>query len=373
MKVVLAPGQLQGVDLRSRCGRSVRRRVAHGDARSAEIVARPMADGGEGTLDAFAAAVPGSIRMPVTVTGPHGRPVAASWLLLPADRRRPGRHRGRRARVHVRHRTARRRPAPARRALRSGSARRSPRRSTTACHGSCSASAAARPRTAAPACSPRSARDSRMPRAADSARRPRPRRVQWRPTSRTPRAARRRRGRAHRRDESTARAPPARRRCSGRRRASSQAAVERADAGLARLAALLPADPDDPWSGRRRWRGLRPARLGCPARPRRRRGRRTRRICAQRWPRHPSSSPARVVRRAVLRGQGADARRRARRARPACRSRSSRDASRRRPTPRDSRHPCRSPTSPAAETAAMGAPARWLREAGAALARASRS
>jgi glycerate kinase len=51
---------------------------------SAEIVARPMADGGEGTLDAFAAAIPGSTRVPVTVTGPHGRPVAASWLLLPA-------------------------------------------------------------------------------------------------------------------------------------------------------------------------------------------------------------------------------------------------------------------------------------------------
>ncbi|QKJ20600.1 glycerate kinase [Microbacterium hominis] len=44
---------------------------------------RPMADGGEGTLDAFAAAVPGARRMPVTVTGPEASPVAASWLLLP--------------------------------------------------------------------------------------------------------------------------------------------------------------------------------------------------------------------------------------------------------------------------------------------------
>ncbi len=50
---------------------------------SVEILARPMADGGEGTLEAFAAAIPGSTRMPVNVTGPHGRPVAASWLLLP--------------------------------------------------------------------------------------------------------------------------------------------------------------------------------------------------------------------------------------------------------------------------------------------------
>jgi glycerate 2-kinase len=49
----------------------------------AEVITRPMADGGEGTLDAFAAAISGSVRMPVTVTGPHDRPVAASWLLLP--------------------------------------------------------------------------------------------------------------------------------------------------------------------------------------------------------------------------------------------------------------------------------------------------
>lgn len=43
----------------------------------------PMADGGEGTLDAFAAAVPGSTRMPVTVQGPDNRPVESCWLLLP--------------------------------------------------------------------------------------------------------------------------------------------------------------------------------------------------------------------------------------------------------------------------------------------------
>ncbi|KAF2418551.1 glycerate kinase [Microbacterium sp. B35-30] len=43
----------------------------------------PMADGGEGTVDAFAAAVPGARRMPVTVTGPEGTAVAASWVLLP--------------------------------------------------------------------------------------------------------------------------------------------------------------------------------------------------------------------------------------------------------------------------------------------------
>lgn len=43
----------------------------------------PMADGGEGTIDAIAAAVPHAERIPVTVTGPHGADIVASWLLLP--------------------------------------------------------------------------------------------------------------------------------------------------------------------------------------------------------------------------------------------------------------------------------------------------
>ncbi|MGW9628332.1 glycerate kinase [Microbacterium sp. NPDC055521] len=50
----------------------------------AETVLRPMADGGEGTFAAFAAAVPGAERMPITVDGPAGHPVETSWLLLPS-------------------------------------------------------------------------------------------------------------------------------------------------------------------------------------------------------------------------------------------------------------------------------------------------
>ena len=51
---------------------------------SAEFVHRPMADGGEGTVAAFAAAVPGATAMPVTVDGPAGVRIESSWLLLPA-------------------------------------------------------------------------------------------------------------------------------------------------------------------------------------------------------------------------------------------------------------------------------------------------
>ncbi|MFG3688485.1 glycerate kinase [Micromonospora sp. NPDC047740] len=43
----------------------------------------PLADGGEGTVDAFAAALPDAERRTVAVPGPDGRAVTAAWLLLP--------------------------------------------------------------------------------------------------------------------------------------------------------------------------------------------------------------------------------------------------------------------------------------------------
>jgi glycerate kinase len=49
-----------------------------------EVTLVPQADGGEGTLDAIAAAVPGAAVVAVgPVTGPDGRPVEARWLRLP--------------------------------------------------------------------------------------------------------------------------------------------------------------------------------------------------------------------------------------------------------------------------------------------------
>jgi glycerate kinase len=47
-----------------------------------EVVTRPLADGGEGTLDALVAARGGS-RRTASVTGPLGDPVDAEWALLP--------------------------------------------------------------------------------------------------------------------------------------------------------------------------------------------------------------------------------------------------------------------------------------------------
>lgn len=54
----------------------------------AELLLRPMADGGEGTLAAFAAAVPAARMMPTEVSPPAtstSAALAASWLLLPPD------------------------------------------------------------------------------------------------------------------------------------------------------------------------------------------------------------------------------------------------------------------------------------------------
>ena len=45
------------------------------------VVAQPLADGGEGTLDAF-----GGPNRTTTVTGPLGEPVDAAWRLSGAGR-----------------------------------------------------------------------------------------------------------------------------------------------------------------------------------------------------------------------------------------------------------------------------------------------
>jgi glycerate 2-kinase len=51
-----------------------------------DLVAVPMADGGEGTLAVVQAAVPGSVRVPAEVADARGRAVAAAWLRLPDGR-----------------------------------------------------------------------------------------------------------------------------------------------------------------------------------------------------------------------------------------------------------------------------------------------
>lgn len=81
-RVVFAPDSFKGTASAADAAAALARgwnAVRPGD----ETLLRPMADGGEGTLDAFEAAVPGARRMPITVRGPVSEPAETHWLLLP--------------------------------------------------------------------------------------------------------------------------------------------------------------------------------------------------------------------------------------------------------------------------------------------------
>ncbi|WP_460868040.1 glycerate kinase, partial [Rhodococcus aerolatus] len=75
-RVLLAPDSFKG----SADAATVAEALARGIATAAPgvaVVALPVADGGEGTLDAALAA--GWERVPATVAGPTGEPVATAW------------------------------------------------------------------------------------------------------------------------------------------------------------------------------------------------------------------------------------------------------------------------------------------------------
>lgn len=88
-RIVLAPDSFKGTITAADAAIALAEGWASVDP-GAEFVHRPMADGGEGTVAAFEAAVPGAKRMPITVDGPAGTPVDTSWLLLPASDDAPG-------------------------------------------------------------------------------------------------------------------------------------------------------------------------------------------------------------------------------------------------------------------------------------------
>lgn len=88
-RVVLAPDSFKGTITAADAAASLAEGWASVDP-AADFVHRPMADGGEGTVAAFAAAVAGARWMPVVVDGPAGVPVETSWLLLPPSAEAPG-------------------------------------------------------------------------------------------------------------------------------------------------------------------------------------------------------------------------------------------------------------------------------------------
>jgi glycerate kinase len=82
MTVVMAPDSFKGTATAADAAAALRRgwrKIRPDD----DVVLLPMADGGEGTLEVLAAAHPRAHRRRATVTGPDGRAVAATWLLLP--------------------------------------------------------------------------------------------------------------------------------------------------------------------------------------------------------------------------------------------------------------------------------------------------
>lgn len=87
-RVVLAPDSFKGTITAVDAAAALADGWASVDP-TAEFVHRPMADGGEGTMAAFEAAVPGVVRMPLTVDGLAGQRVDTCWLLLPPTENAP--------------------------------------------------------------------------------------------------------------------------------------------------------------------------------------------------------------------------------------------------------------------------------------------
>lgn len=80
-KIILAPDSFKGTMTSMEvCGELAA--AIHGIYPEAEVISLPVADGGEGSVDAFLASVGGE-KVPVECTGPNGQRIAAGYGLLP--------------------------------------------------------------------------------------------------------------------------------------------------------------------------------------------------------------------------------------------------------------------------------------------------
>ncbi|MER7842403.1 glycerate kinase [Kitasatospora sp. NPDC096077] len=83
MKVVLAPDSFKGTATATEAATALAAGW-HSVRPQDELLTRPMADGGEGTMAAVVAATPGAVVRRVRgCTGPDGRPVTGAYALLP--------------------------------------------------------------------------------------------------------------------------------------------------------------------------------------------------------------------------------------------------------------------------------------------------
>lgn len=83
MKAVVAMDSFKGSMTSLEAGNAVKNGILSA-CPSAEVFVLPLADGGEGTIDAVAPFVGGDSRF-VTVTGPLGKPVEASYIFVPSS------------------------------------------------------------------------------------------------------------------------------------------------------------------------------------------------------------------------------------------------------------------------------------------------
>src|SRR4051812_23279504 len=83
-KIVLAPDSFKGTLTAREAALAMQRGVKRAMP-NAEVVLLPLADGGEGTVAAIQSALGGDT-VPVTVTGPLGDPVDASFVFLKETR-----------------------------------------------------------------------------------------------------------------------------------------------------------------------------------------------------------------------------------------------------------------------------------------------
>jgi len=80
MRILLAPQALKGSLTAAETTQALAQGV-RAAAPNAQVIELPIADGGEGTVEAMVAATGGTI-IPATVTGPLGEPVAAFFGIL---------------------------------------------------------------------------------------------------------------------------------------------------------------------------------------------------------------------------------------------------------------------------------------------------
>ncbi len=83
MRVLVAPDKFKGTLTAEQAAQAIARGWERGDA-SAEVEVVPMADGGEGTMDALVAALGGE-RFSQEVSGPLGDPVRAEFAVVPSE------------------------------------------------------------------------------------------------------------------------------------------------------------------------------------------------------------------------------------------------------------------------------------------------